>query len=285
MELIFYSILFIFGISVGSFLNCLIYWLENKKRKNLFGRSFCPNCLHKLGFFDLIPILSFIFLKGKCRYCGKRISWQYPAVEIATGGLFLLISNSQFSPISSRVLDKVGTISNEFLIFNFQTFLNLFYLFIVSSFLIIIFVYDLKHYLIPDKIIYSAIGIVFLYRLVTTYNLQLTTYNFEPLIYAFLSAFSAGAFFFLIWFLSRGKWMGFGDVKLAFLIGLFLSWPNILVSLFSAFLIGAIIGLGLLALGKKNLKSEVPFGPFLVTGTFIGLFLGEKIIRYYLSLV
>ncbi len=100
-----------------------------------------------------------------------------------------------------------------------------------------------------------------------------------------LSALGAAAFFLTIFLVSRGHWMGFGDVKLAFLLGLFLSFPNILVALFSAFLIGAIIGIGLIIARKKNLKSEVPFGPFLITGTIIALFWGEKLIRWYLNLI
>ena len=105
MNLVLSLIIFIFGISCGSFLNCVIYRLKEKK-SFLRGWSFCPYCHHQLGFFDLIPILSFIFLKGKCRYCGRKISWQYPLVEIATGALFVLIFNQ--SPV-----------------LNFQNFVNL----------------------------------------------------------------------------------------------------------------------------------------------------------------
>ena len=265
MSLIFYLIIFIFGSCIGSFLNCLIYRLGRPRRKTSFlrGRSFCPDCLHKLGFFDLIPVLSFVFLKGKCRYCGKKISWQYPLVEIATGLLFVLI----FWYLGFR-LD---------LAFGIWT-LDLLYLLIIFSLLIIIFVYDLKHYIIPDKVIYSAIGIVFVYRII--FNFQKT-----DLYYSVLSAFGACAFFFIIWAVSHGKWMGFGDVKLAFLMGLFLGFPNILVALFLAFLIGAIIGLGLIFFGKKNLKSQVPFGPFLILGTFTALFWGEKLVSWYISLL
>jgi len=252
MSLIFYLITFIFGTCIGSFLNCLIYRL-NSKQSFLRGRSFCPHCKHELGFFDLIPILSFIILKGKCRYCGKKISWQYPLVEIATGFIFLSIVTYYLSPIT------------------------LIYYIVVSSLLIVIFVYDLKHYIIPDKIIYPAIVIVFLYRI---FNIQTSSFYFP-----FLSALGAAGFFFFIWFFSRGKWMGFGDVKLSFFMGLFLGWPNILVSLFSAFFIGAIIGIVLIVLGKKTLKSQIPFGPFLVVGTFIALFWGQNLINWYINLI
>ena len=257
-NLFFYLIIFIFGLVVGSFLNCVIYRLE-KNKSFLKGRSFCPYCKHVLKSQDLIPVFSFLILKGKCRYCRKHISWQYPLVEIATGFLFLLISNFQF-PIS-----------------NFQILLNLCFLFLVSCFLIIIFVYDLKHYIIPDKVVYPAILIAFIY-LIAAHDLRL-------MIYALLSAFLASGFFLFIILVSKGKWMGLGDVKLAFFMGLFLGFPNILAALFFAFLIGAIIGVGLILKGRKTLKSEVPFGPFLVIATFIAFFWGRILIDWYLNLV
>jgi len=251
---IIYLIVFIFGTFIGSFLNCVIYRIENNL-SFLKGRSFCPHCKHKLGFFDLFPIFSFIFLKAKCRYCGKKISIQYPLIEIITGLLFLLI----------------------FVYFQFST-INFLYLLIVSSLLLILFVYDLKHYIIPDKVIYLLIGITFFYQLI--YNFQVINFNFWPFLF---SAFGAAGFFFLIWFFSKGKCMGFGDVNLTFFMGLFLGWPNILVALFSAFFIGAIIGIGLIVSGKKKLKSQVPFGPFLITGTFLALFWGQNLINWYLD--
>ncbi|MDO8669062.1 MAG: prepilin peptidase [Candidatus Buchananbacteria bacterium] len=234
--------IFIFGLAAGSFLNCVVYRLE-RGESFLGGRSYCPHCRHKLGFFDLIPVLSFFWLRGLCRYCKEKISIQYPLIEIATGLLFLLI----------------------FTIFNWQD--SIFY-FLISIFLVIIFVYDLKHYIIPDKVIYPAIAIAGIFNLLKSDFL--------------LSAFGAAGFFLAIVLVSRGKWMGVGDIKLAFLMGLVLGWPNILAALFLAFLIGAIIGLGLIIWGKKTIKSEVPFGPFLVLGTFIALFWGRELINWYL---
>ena len=230
-------IIFLFGLAVGSFLNCLIYRLEHNQ-SFLRGRSYCPHCQHQLDLWDLIPVLSFLFLLGKCRYCQQKISWQYPLVEIFTGLIFLLIFNFQLSIIN----------------------------FIIAPFLIIIFVYDLKHYIIPDKIIYPAIVIA-------------AIFNFTN----WLSALGVAAFFLAMVLLSRGKWMGVGDVKLAFLMGLILGFPSILVALFLAFITGAIIGIGLIISGKKSLKSEVPFGPFLISGTFIAMFWGQQIINWYLS--
>ena len=239
-----YFPLFLFGLVTGSFLNCVIYRLETGS-SFLKGRSFCPHCKHKLSWLDLIPVLGFVFLQGKCRYCKKKISLQYPLVELATGFLFIL----------------------AFWYFGFGISL-IPWLFILSS-LLAIFVYDLKHYIIPDSLVFAAIVVA-------------AVFNFNLL--AFLSAFGAAGFFLAIVLISRGKWMGVGDIKLAFLMGLMLGWPAILLALFLAFSIGAIIGLGLMAVGRKTLRSEVPFGPFLVTGTLIALFWGEIIIEWYLQL-
>ena len=245
--ILFNLIIFLFGLLIGSFLNCLIYRLE-EGRSFLKGRSFCPRCKHELQWQDLIPIFSFLILRGKCRYCSQKISLQYPLVELATGLLFV-----------------------SFFIFHFS-----FFIFIIACFLIIIFVYDLKYYLIPDKIIYPAIAVTFLYQL---FRIS----DFKLLVNPLLSALPASLFFLTIVLVSRGKWMGVGDIKLAFFIGLFLGWPNILVALFLAFFIGAIIGVGLIVTGKKTLKSEVPFGPFLVAGTFMAMFWGQNIINWYLN--
>ncbi len=129
---------FILGLCAGSFLNCVIYRLE--KGKKMTARSYCPKCKKQLKWRDLVPVLSFLILKGKCRSCKKPISWQYPAVELATGLIFLLI-------------------------FNPELILNTLYLLLISCFLVIIFVYDLKHYLIPDKVLFPAIVIALIYDL------------------------------------------------------------------------------------------------------------------------
>lgn len=237
-------LIFLVGLAVGSFLNCVIYRMENKK-SFISGRSFCPRCNHVLAWHDLVPILSFLALRGRCRYCRKKISFQYLLAEMGTAITFLLC-----------FLFKVPWIA-----------------YIAVPFLIIIFVFDLKHYLIPDKIVYPAIAAVFLYDL---YNLDFG---------AFGAALGAAAFFLAIVLISREKWMGVGDVKLAFLMGLLLGWPNILPALFLAFGAGAIMGLCLIALDKKSLKSAVPFGPFLVFGTVAALFWGQSIVNWYLRFI
>ena len=260
MELFFSLMVFILGLIVGSFLNCVIYRLENN-RSFLAGRSFCAKCQHVLAWYDLIPVFSFLALKGKCRYCRKKISIQYPLVELATGILFVLVYDVLMSDIPQ--MSDILT-------------------FVVIPFLVVIFVYDLKHYLIPDKIIYPAIGVTLIYDLCLGFTKSpLILGDFvNPLI----SAFGAAGFFLLIVLVSRGRWMGVGDIKLAFLMGLLLGGPNILVALFFAFFSGAIIGIGLVSVKKKSLKSEVPFGPFLVAGTLVAMFYGQNLINWYLGL-
>lgn len=148
----------------------------------------------------------------------------------------------------------------------------------MAAFLIVIFVYDLKHFLIPDKILYPAIGLAFLWKVFEFFSSgHLDTRSI-------IVAFGAGLFFYAIHAVSHGRAMGFGDVKLAFLLGLFLGWPFILVALFAAFCLGAIVGLVLIAFKKKGLKSEVPFAPFLIIGAAIAFFFGESIFHWYLRL-
>ncbi|HQK63757.1 MAG TPA: prepilin peptidase [Candidatus Staskawiczbacteria bacterium] len=243
-----YFFSFILGLCIGSFLNCLIYRLETEK--TLKGRSFCPHCKHQLSWKDLMPVFSFAILGGKCRYCKKKISWQYPAVELATAAIFLLI----FSHTTEII--------------------NLLFLFYIAASLVAIFVYDLKHYLIPDKILIPATIIVIAYRVL----------DFQLLLNYFWAAIIASGFFLLIYLLSGGRAMGFGDVKLAILMGILLGISNTLLALFFAFVIGAIIGIISILLNKKSLKSEIPFGPFLVFGTFVALFWGPEIIAWYFNI-
>ncbi|MBU3964475.1 prepilin peptidase [Patescibacteria group bacterium] len=279
--IIYYLLIFIFGLIVGSFLNCVIYRLE-KKESFLHGRSFCPNCKHSLAWYDLIPLLSFILLRRKCRYCHKSISWQYPIIETATGALFLLIFNFSaqggqaiFNEISIFNSSAMSSLPNGF------QFLNFVYYLLIACFLIVIFVYDLKHFIILDKVLIPAIAISLIYRLVGALflNNQLSIINY------LLSAFGAAGFFLLIYLISKGKWLGFADVKLVILLAMILGWPKIALSLFLSFFIGAIIGIGLIVFSGKKLKSEVPFAPFLITGTLIALFWGQHLIDWYSALI
>lgn len=256
--------IFIFGLIIGSFLNC-VAWRLYKEESFIAGKSYCPHCRHSLSVWDLFPVLSYIFLGGKCRYCRKSISIQYPLVELATGFFFVFIY-LHFGPISA--------------LFSFNFFQVLFW-WIMFSFLILIFVFDFKYYMIPDEVIYPAIIISIFWLL---YSFSFGALGKIDLVYTVVSALVAALFFFLIWLFSRGLAMGFGDVKLALLIGLLLGFPAVMPGLFLGFLFGAIIGSVMVLSKKKGFKSEIPFGPFLILGLAVSLFYGDKIINWYLSL-
>jgi prepilin signal peptidase PulO-like enzyme (type II secretory pathway) len=250
---------------------------------SLLGRSLCPSCRHGLFWKDLIPVFSFLFLKGHCRYCKKRISVQYPLVELATGIIFFLIFNNFINLEHTLYLARA----------NFVVYLNLSFLFYIASSLIVIFVYDLRYYLIPDKVLLPTIAIIFIFRFLEFLNfshwdlirnLKLEIWNSAAISNFILAAIIASGFFLIIFLISGGRWMGFGDVKLAVLLGLLLGLPNILVALFLAFFSGALMGTILMVLKKKNLKSEIAFGPFLIAGTFIALLWGSEIINWYLKI-
>jgi prepilin signal peptidase PulO-like enzyme (type II secretory pathway) len=259
MEFLIYIFVFIFGLIVGSFLNCVIYRLETGE-SFLKGRSYCPHCKHVLSWKDLIPIFSFLILKGKCRYCKKKISFQYPLVELLTGILFVLAIP----------------------IYGGRTSIDLIFYWVLTCFLIIIFVFDLKHYLIPDKVIYLAITLILLYQFFKIWNFgHWDLFGIWNLVIGILPSL----FLLAIILISHETWMGFGDFKLSILMGLILGWPKILVALFFAFLSGAIVGLILILLKQKTIKSQIPFAPFLVSGTFLAMFFGEKIVNWYLNLI
>lgn len=260
--------IFIAGLFIGSFLNVLADRLS-REESVIKGRSYCEKCKKKLAWLDLIPLFSFIFLKGKCRYCKAKLSFYYPAVELTTGIMFAI---TYFF-----VLNNLQFLINFQSIFNFQFSITLiYYLFIISS-LIVVFFADLKYGIIPDKVIFPAILISLVYLL----------FNHQSLIINHLfSAGSACLFFLALFFGTKGRGMGFGDVKFAFLMGLILGFPDIVIGLYAAFLTGAVAGCILvLCRGKKILGATIPFGPFLVFGAISAIFLGEKILQVLMQVL
>ena len=281
-------VIFLFGLAVGSFLNAFIYRLEVQQKLRpvphdrekvsvtvMRGRSFCPSCSHTLAWQDLIPLLSFALLKGRCRYCKEKISFQYPLIELATGLLFVAVL--------WFVLPELSLVIPTLTKLSFPQAAQLAYLWTIASLLTVIFVYDLKHFVIPDKVLYPAILVVGMWYLVS--SVLFDAYTYYQLLITFYSALGTAGFFLAIYLLSKGRAMGFGDVKLAFFMGLFLSWPNILVAMSLAFGIGAIVGLTLIFLKRKTMRSEVPFGPFLILGIFAALFWGDSLVSPYISLL
>ncbi len=256
---------FLLGLAVGSFLNVLIDRLP-RDESVVKGRSYCDGCKKPLLWYDLIPVVSFLFLGGKCRHCGSPISFYYPMVELVTGVMFVLTFFLLFTSEESFGHLRGGTAPAALL---GGDLLELgYYLFIVSS-LIVIFFADLKYGIIPDKVVFPGIFVNFLYLLLnTSYLLQ-----------NIMAATGVFLFFFLLYIITKGRGMGFGDVKLVFLLGLFLGWPYIIIALYFSFLTGAIFGCILILWRKKRLHgATLPFGPFLVLGTFVSLFWGEYIL-------
>ena len=249
---------FTLGLCIGSFLNVVIYRTESGE-SIINGRSHCPYCGHILEWYDLIPLLSFILLRGKCRYCRHKISWQYPLVELLTGLIFFYIFFNFFA------LDIKSIVSTIFL-------------FIISSFLIVVSVSDIKYYAISDKILYPAILTGFFYFL---YNVFFIFKSQSFFLYSILSILLVSLFFFSLCFFSREKAMGFGDVEISLFLGFALGFPNILVCFFLSFIIGGLIGIILIMTKRKRLASRVPFAPFLASSAFITLFWGGKVIDIY----
>lgn len=242
MNYLIYILLFVLGIAIGSFLNVLIDCLPFDK-KFVSRRSVCDHCHKTLSPIDLVPVFSYLLLLGKCRFCGKKINIQYPLVELATGILFSLSFYYFESPITYILA------------------------LILIAFSIAIFMIDLKYSLVLDIISYPAIFFALCYTISVNIN--------EPRIifYNVLGSLLAGLFFWLLWAITKGRGMGEGDILIAVLIGLITGFPTILIALLIAFLTGASIGVILILLGRKKMKSEIAFGPFLIFGAYLSIIL------------
>lgn len=258
MEIFFYLVIFFLGSSVGSFLNVLVYRIP--RGESFFsGRSYCDECKKKLAWHDLVPIVSFLLLGGRCRYCKSAISMYYPIVEKLTGVLFVLVVFSLIGREYTRLLEPTELMTVAY------------YLYITSA-LTTIFLTDLKYGIIPFKVVFPAIAVTLLWYVVTPVG-----GNF--LLGSLLSAVGVFAFFFLLFFLTKGRGLGFGDVVYVLLMGLLLGFPKIILGLYISFLSGAIISLILVVARRKQIKGgTIPFGPFLVSGTIISMLWGEVII-------
>lgn len=294
-EMLLLPFLFVFGACIGSFVNAFNWrYTENK---SLLGRSQCPKCGHKLSAWELVPLVSYLLQKGRCLACKKKISPRYPLVELifalsfVFAGLWLL---PRLNP------DFLLPVNVGFAIYTF---------FIVSVFLALA-ASDLSWGIIPDRIVLPAIAFTFIYksldiayRATTTYftlknDTGLGHYLLESgyfgnlvkddllgLAAALLLGAGIAGFFLLLIFLTRGRAMGLGDVKLGFLLGLALGFPAALVGLALAFLTGALASVMLILASKKGLKETIPFGPFLALGGLVGLFYGDQLLNLYLSLM
>lgn len=252
-----YTLVFIFifllGTIIGSFLNVVIYRFNTGKSITK-GRSMCMTCNRTLRWYELIPVFSFLIQSGKCRRCASTISHQYPLVELGTGLVFTLIA---FHFLYVLFFSQLA-----------YTVLVIFYSFIFSL-LIVILVYDIRHKIIPDRLVYIFCILAFL-------SVYLTHSGIGPLlmtpkILAVLAGPLLAAPFALLWLVSKGTWMGLGDAKLILGLGWLLGpWLG-LSMLTLSFWIGALVSLGIMFFSRRRMtmKTEIPFAPFLIFSTFV----------------
>ena len=259
--------LFVMGLVWGSFLNVVIYRIAHGESP-IKGRSVCPNCKKTISWKYNIPLLSFLYLKGRCVNCHKKISWQYPIVEMGTGVLFIwwfVIGRSFF-----LLADQPWS------------FIQPLFWLVIGMLFVTIFMADLLFGIIPDSVNLAIFCLSLTYRLslVATGNMQFND---------FLRAIAAGViltlFFGFLWWITKGRGFGLGDVKLAPALGLLLGWPKTLIAVFSAFVLGSLIGVMLLVVGKKRFGQTLPFGPFLVIGSVVALLWGGRLWGWYAGLL
>jgi len=236
--------LFIIGLCFGSFLSATAS-REGGKKSNWRGRSFCPHCHRKLTITDLIPVFSFIFLKGRCRACHKPIGWREPAVELATGLAFLTVGVIHHGTIDLLLARDL----------------------VLTIFLILLFLTDVYHGLLPHR--FTAAGTI------AAIVLNLWTQNFTPVQMIF-GMIICGGFFYLQHLISRGRWVGGGDIGMGLFLGAALGAWYGLWALGLAYVLGALAAVILLATKKMTLKSAMPFGPFLaIAGWVVLIFLSS----------
>jgi len=258
-------LLFVFGAVIGSFLNVVMY-RSIVGESWVVGRSHCEHCQKKIAWYDNVPLLSYFLLRGQCRHCHTSISISHPVIEFLTATLFVwwYWGGSLFFHLTSNPFHYIQPI---------------FWL-LVGVILLIIFSADVLYMIIPDEAVIALTAMTLFYRIALTLTGVMQTGDF---IRTLLGAVACSGFFFVLWWGTKGRGMGFGDVKFAFPFGLLLGWPNVLVGLFLSFIFGAIVSLVLVALQKKKIQQTVPFGPFLVAGTFVTLVWGNTLLHWYMG--
>lgn len=260
----FLLVLSIFGLVFGSFISALSY-RAIFGLSIMHGRSICPKCRNKINFYDNLPLISYIILKGKCRKCKNRISLRYPLTEFFTMLTFLL---------TGFVYLYCQSENNPLCIWkNLLYFWSIPFLLINSIFLISAFVTDFETKIIPDRFVLIPYVISLLFLIFV--NPDHTYVNI------FLS-FAVSTFFFLIHLITRGKGMGLGDVKFVLFPPLILGWPHTISWLFLSFIIGSVVGVIMIIAGKTKFGKQIPFGPFLILSYFIVLFWGEKLLFLFI---
>jgi leader peptidase (prepilin peptidase)/N-methyltransferase len=244
----------VYGLVVGSFLNVVI-WRVPRHESIVKPRSHCPACDTQLATRDNIPVVSWLILRGHCRTCGEPISIRYPLIELLTGVLF--------AAVGARYAHSWAL----------PAFL------VLAAALIAISAIDLEHFIIPNRIVYP-VGFASVILLAFA---ALLGHDWTSFVRALLGAAAAFSFFFVLHVAAPGG-MGFGDVRLSFILGMFLGWLGwayVFGGLFSGFLYGAVIGMALIAFGRRGRRQHIPFGPFLAAGTMTFVLFGEQLVNWW----
>ncbi len=285
--------LFILGLCVGSFLNVVVDRIV--RGESLSGRSHCEFCQQTLKYIDLLPVVSWLLQEGRCRYCRKSLSPQYPIVELATALLFSV---------------GIYLIYPQGVELTLPGLLTVVYFLYIFSVLLSIFIIDLKYGLVLDIIVIPAIIIAALYNLVpylwrsanlflslkndpelgryllkTDYFLTHVLYEGRGVFFNLLGAVGLAILFTLLIKITRGRGLGSGDVLIGLLLGLIVGFPKIIVAVFFGFTLGAVVSLILVILRKKGFGQTIPLGPFLSVATLLTIFFGDKIWAWYLNLL
>ncbi len=248
------GVVFLLGLIVGSFANVCIYRLP-RQESVVWPGSHCPSCQAPIRWYDNLPLLSFLLLRGRCRGCAAPISWRYPLVEALTGALF----------VQSVVAFGVGLQAAESMV--------------LGTLLLIVFFIDLDHYIIPNRITYpgTVAGLVFAVALA----------GWRSAVIALLTAVALGSVFVIINVVSARllgeEGMGMGDAKLAAMIGAFLGWPIGGVAVLLGVFLGGALGIVLLALRLKGRREHIPFGPALAAGAVAAMWWGRGLLHWYMS--
>ncbi|MGC8651291.1 MAG: prepilin peptidase [Minisyncoccia bacterium] len=293
----FYFLTFIFGTIIGSFLNVVVDRADTKESP-LKGRSLCPYCHKTLAWWEMVPVINYFYLKGRCSSCHHKLSIQYPLIEFLTG-LFFALAYHQFInlPLINNHIFLSYNLENVFLV------ISLFFWFYWIFVLIAISLYDLKKYLIFNEVLFPAIIISFFWKvlegiminvkhltILPQTNLLLGSHSYlfgeySYFVSLFLGIFIGGGLIAALAYFTHEKAMGWGDVFVAVFMGIILGWPETLMALIIAFLTGGFVSLILMAFKKKTMKSYLPFAPFLAFGTLAILLFGDIIIKGYLSIL
>ncbi len=256
MELFIYFVyieVFLLGLVVGSFLNVCIYRIP-KGKSIVSPPSACPNCGNKIKPWHNIPVLSYMLLRGRCAYCGAGISPRYPLIELLNALLYV------------AALYRFGLHPASFLI-----------MVLMSAFIVVTFI-DLDHQIIPDGITLPGIVLGLILGPLVLRNPAIPWHT--GFINSLIGMVVGGGIFYIIAVVSRGG-MGGGDIKLIAMIGAFLGWKAVLLTIFVGSLLGAVVGIGLMVFKGMKRKTPIPFGPFLVAGAMVAIFCGPAFLNWY----